>query len=159
VLIGVLYAARAHAQAVPAAAPPVAVQQPAPQRWSHLFLTGDLGLATHSCYRDWTGNGIGRITGAGVNLRAAGGVRVGPRLALFAGVSLFESAAVSIQQGSLSEQSDQDTLTAASLFLGGRLYLPSDVYLEGTLGTLQNDETDHRSDTGYTSDNGMIGQV
>jgi hypothetical protein len=135
----------------------MSVQQPVPvqRQRSGIFLAGDLALAGHSSSRD----GVGSVSGGGLNVRLAAGVMAMPRLALFVGASYFESASVTIEDtNGNSLDTDDVTISASSFFVGGRIYTPSDFYFEGTIGTLKQTAKD-AAGVGFSSDVGAIGHV
>jgi hypothetical protein len=136
--------------------PPVSVQQPiptpAPKERSGLFLAGDLGIAGHS-----TGRDNATVTGAGLNVRLAAGVMATPRFALFGGFSYFESLTLTLEEGGTSVDTDEITLSATSLFGGGRLYTASDFYFEATLGSLKQSAKENSTGLGGTSQMGVLG--
>ncbi len=139
----------------PPLARPVSLQQFQPERVrAGLFLFGDLGLAGHASSRE-----AGTISGSGVAVRLAAGGMVRPHLALFGGLSYFESAGVTLEQDRMTLDADDFSLTMSSFFGGLRAYSDSSFYLESTLGSIKQGVKDEVSGEGGTSKTGWIVHV
>jgi hypothetical protein len=146
----------APAPIAPGPPPTPTLVQPVPQTRERagLFLSGDLALAGHASGRDNI-----TVSGGGLGLRLAAGAMLTPRFALFGGISYFESASVTVELDGMTAESDAFTLSATSLFFGGRIYTDSDFYFEGSLGSLKQGFKEDASGIGGTSDVGVIGHL
>lgn len=136
----------------PPLARPMSLQQSQPARVrSGVFLFGDVGIAGHASSRDNS-----TVSGGGLGLRLAAGAMVKPAVALFGGLSHFESAGVSLEQDGLTIDSEDLSLSMNSFFVGGRAYTTSSFYFESTLGSAKQTLKDEISGEGVAGKTGWI---